>query len=123
MNPRSFSDASLADGGNPSQIRRVQAATLPHEWVTILFFGRKDMPRLTRKVLGKQVGTAHGVPMRCKTASRAAEDPPLGFVTLQATRPIQQRTGTGLRRIRFIDQGNSDASRGGFVGDVPALPP
>src|SRR5260221_12398050 len=102
MNPRSFSDASLADGGNPSQIRRVQAATLPHEWVTILFLGRPHMAWFPGKVLGKQVGTAHGVPMRCKTASRATIHAPRGLITVQATRPIRQGARTGLGCRRFV---------------------
>src|SRR5258707_11038453 len=104
MSPRSFSDASLADGGNPSQLRRVQATTLSHEWVTILFCGRTHMPRLARKVLGKQVGTAHGVPMRCQTTSRATIHAPRGLITVQATRPIRQGAQTGLTRRGFLDQ-------------------
>src|SRR5260221_2352971 len=121
MSPRSFSDASLADGGNPSQFRRVQAATLPHEWVTILVCGRKDMPRLTRKVLREQVGTAHGVPMRCTTTSRAAIHAPLGFVTVQATTPIWQGARTGLTGIGLLDQANGNPRRFRLVGDVSAL--
>src|SRR6266436_5706319 len=118
MSPRSFSDASLADGGNPSQIRRVQAATLPHEWVTILFLGRKDMPRLARKVLREQVGTAHGVPMRCKTTSRATIHAPLGFITVHATSPIRQGARTGLTSLGFLDQGHCNPHRRRLVGDI-----
>src|SRR5260370_11862911 len=120
--PRSFSDASWADGGNPSQIRRVQATTLPHEWVTILFLGRKDMPRLTRIMLGQQVGTAHGVPMRCKTTSRAPIHAPLGFITVQATTPIRQGARTGLTGIGLLDQANGNPRSFRLVGDGPALP-
>src|SRR5260370_27398785 len=96
MSPRSFSDASLADGGNPSQLRRVQATPLSHEWVTILFCGRTHMPRLARKVLGKQVGTAHDVPMRCQTTSRSTIHAPRALLTVQATRHTPQRAHTGL---------------------------
>src|SRR5689334_19559636 len=108
MNPRSFSDASLADGGNPSQIRRVQATTLPHEWVTILFLGRQDMAWFPGKVLREQVGTAHGVPMRCKTTSRATIHAPLGCITVQAPRPIRQGARTGLTGIGYLDQANGN---------------
>src|SRR5689334_17538416 len=80
------------------------------------------MPRLARKVLTEQVGTAHAVPMRCKTASRAAIHAPLRFVTVQAACPIRQRTGTGLTGIGFLAQANGNPRRFRLVGAVHSLP-
>src|SRR5215467_8106148 len=51
----------LADGWNPTQIRRVQATTLPHVWVTILLRRWFDMPWLARIVLREQFRTANPV--------------------------------------------------------------
>ena len=80
------------------------------------------MPWLPRIVLREQVRTANPSRWRVKTASRATEDAPLGFVTRAAAGPVRQGARTGLRRIGFFHQGNSDACRCRLVGEVLSLP-
>lgn len=79
------------------------------------------MPRLARVVLAQDIRTANAVSMRSKTASRAAIEPPLGFVTLHAGCAVGQRAGAGLRSISFRAKGHSNACRFCLVGDVLAL--
>src|SRR5215471_13477623 len=94
---RGFLGASFADGWNPSQVPRVQRATLPHKGVTILLWRRPDMPRFPGVVLAEQVRTAHPISMPDKPTHRTAIDAAFGFGTVQTL-------GAGLARIGFFDQ-------------------
>ncbi len=72
------------------------------------------MARFSGVVLTQDVGTAHAVSMGLTTASRAAIEAPLGFVTVQAGR-------TGLAGIGCRAKGDGDPCRCCLVFDVLPL--
>src|SRR5579862_5464314 len=118
LKPHSFLGWHLPCRSHPSQFRRVRAATLAPEGVTILFRRGQHMTGFARIVLTEQVCTADPVSMRSKTTSRTDIAPSLGFMTLQAAGPIWQCAWTGLRGIGFVYQCDRHSSGFRLIRDV-----